>query len=228
MTPPDTLAAPAPDVVERTLVSANDWLGRRWLAIVTLAAGLFVALPLSAPFLAQAGHTTAAGTIYGVYRVTCHQLPQRSWFVGGPKPAYSWSEVQAYTQRPDASPLLAFHNPLGNPALGYQLGFCQRDTAIYLSVFLTCLAYGLWRRRRQTTPMPFRWYLLFAVPMAIDGVSQLIGLRESTPLLRTVTGALFGVGSAWLVLTYLDATFRESAAYAAGRGAGSAALGSGS
>jgi uncharacterized membrane protein len=67
--------------------------------------------------------------------------------------------------------------------------------------------------------MPFRLYLLFILPMAVDGLTQLVGLRESTPFLRTLTGSLFGIGSAWLVLTYIEASFRETALPAAPAGA---------
>jgi uncharacterized membrane protein len=214
LSPAGAAAGPS-DPVTRTLARLNAWLGVHWLALVTLATGLFIALPLAAPVLAMTGHTMPSAVIYSTYRITCHQLPQRSWYIGGPQAAYSWDEVAAYTRQPEASPLLAFHNPLGNAALGYQVGFCQRDTAIYLSVFMTCLAYGAIRRRRAIGPMPFRLYLLFALPMAIDGFTQLVGLRESTPLLRTLTGGLFGMGSAWLVLSYIDASFRESAAWVA-------------
>jgi uncharacterized membrane protein len=211
----ETTAPREQDAIERGLLALSAWMTRHWLAVITLAAGVFIALPLLAPFLAMYGHNTSAGAIYATYRITCHQLPQRSWFIGGPKAAYSWPEVQPYVAQPAAGPLMAFHSPLDNRALGYQLGFCQRDTAIYLSVFLTCLVYGLLRRRRTFGPMPVKYYLIFMIPMAIDGVTQLIGLRESTPLLRTVTGSLFGIGSAWLILTFIDAGFRESATFLA-------------
>jgi uncharacterized membrane protein len=208
-------AVASPGAVTRGLMGLNGWLGRHWVALLALASGVFIALPLAAPILAMTGHDRAAGAIYFTYRMTCHQLPQRSWFVGGPKPTYTWPEVQPYVADPAAGPLMAFHHPLGNAALGYQLAFCERDTAIYLAVFATCLAYGFLRRRRTFRPMPIRLYVLFLLPAAIDGITQLTGLRESTPLLRTVTGALFGAGSAWLILTYLDAERRQSASYAA-------------
>lgn len=214
--------AAGPAGAEAGLLALNRWLGRHWLAVLTLASGVFIALPLSAPVLAMSGLNAPASVIYATYRITCHQLPQRSWFLGGPQATYSWQELRAFTAQPDANPLLAFHAPLRVPALGFQSGFCQRDTAIYLSVFLTCLAYGLVRRRRPIGPMPFRLYLLFALPMAVDGLTQLVGLRESTPFLRTLTGSLFGFGSAWLVLSYIDASFRESAAYLSNRDAASA------
>ena len=49
------------------------------------------------------------------------------------------------------------------------------------------------------------WFLLGLVPIGLDGVSQLVSqlpwdiipIRESTPLLRTITGGLFGFSTAW-------------------------------
>jgi uncharacterized membrane protein len=207
----------AAGAVDSGLRGLSAWLTRHWLALVTVVVGIFVALPIAAPFLAMAGFERVATVIYVVYRITCHQLPQRSWFVGGQQPTYTWAELQPYVEHPDANPLLAFHHPLGNETLGYQVAFCERETAIYLTVFLTCLAYGFLRRRREFRAMPIRLYVLFLVPMAIDGLTQLFGWRESTPLLRTVTGAIFGLGSAWLVLTYIEASFREATAFAAAR-----------
>jgi uncharacterized membrane protein len=196
------------------VIALNGWLERHWVTLLTVVSGVFIALPLLAPVLALTGHERSSAAIYFAYRITCHQLPQRSWFMGGPAVVHDWPAVQPYVAQPEAGPLMAFHAPLGNAALGYQLGFCQRDTAIYLAVFFTILAYGILRRRRVFGPMPLRLYVLLALPMAIDGVTQLLGLRESTPLIRTVTGALFGAASAWLILTYIEASFRESAAYA--------------
>jgi hypothetical protein len=59
--------------------------------------------------------------------------------------------------------------------------------------------------------------LIAIVPIGIDGFSQLFAnppfsgfglgfypIRESTPFLRTLTGALFGLGNAWLVFPYID------------------------
>lgn len=202
---------------EGGLDKVNGWLARHWLALVTVAAAVFIALPIAAPLLAQAGFEQLAAMIYVGYRITCHQLPQRSWFVGGEQATYTWAELQPYVEHPDGNPLLAFHEPLGNPTLGYQMAFCERETGIYAVVFLTCLAFAFLRRRGTLRPMPVRVYALFLLPIAVDGFTQLFGWRESTPFLRTVTGAIFGLGSAWLVLTYIDASFREASAFARAR-----------
>jgi uncharacterized membrane protein len=79
--------------------------------------------------------------------------------------------------------------------LGYQMAYCERDTAIYATMALSGL---LWARFYRRLPR-LHWglFLLRMLPMALDGFSQLAGLRESTWELRTATGALFGVACVW-------------------------------
>jgi len=45
--------------------------------------------------------------------------------------------------------------------------------------------------------------------MAIDGGTQLVGLRQSTWWLRLVTGTLFGVGSVWVLYPQIEAAMRD-------------------
>lgn len=90
---------------------------------------------------------------------------------------------------------------------GQQMAFCQRDLAIYASLVVGMLAFGLVRGRLR--PLPWPVYLVMILPMAVDGTTQAIGLRTSTWQLRVVTGVLFGIGSAWLGLPYLETIWRE-------------------
>lgn len=90
---------------------------------------------------------------------------------------------------------------------GQQMAFCHRDTAIYASLFLAVVVFGFVRQRVK--PLPWPAYLAFIAPMALDGLTQLLGLRASTWQLRTITGALFGIGSAWLALPYVEEAFQD-------------------
>ena len=81
------------------------------------------------------------------------------------------------------------------------MALCERDLAIYGAMFIMGLIFAL--RNYKLPPLSLKGYLLFVLPMAIDGVTQLIGLRTSNWWLRTVTGALFGVGTVWFVYPYL-------------------------
>lgn len=90
---------------------------------------------------------------------------------------------------------------------GEQMAYCQRNTAIYLAMFLAGLAYV--RVRDRLRPLSLRWYALLILPIALDGFTQLFGLRESTWELRLLTGALFGVASIWLTFPYIERNARE-------------------
>ncbi len=113
----------------------------------------------------------------------------------------------------------------GNEEMGYKVAYCERDIAIYGTIALLSLVYPILKRSGVKVPyLPLWGYLLIAlVPIGLDGFSQLLanppfnglGLgilpdRESTPLLRVLTGFLFGLGNVWLAYPYLDESFAET------------------
>lgn len=115
----------------------------------------------------------------------------------------------------------------GSERMGWKVALCQRDVGIYAAIVLFGVVYSLLKRVGVKVPyLPFWAYILFAiVPLGLDGFSQLLAnppfnglglpfypIRESTPLLRTLTGALFGVGNAWLAYPYLDDSMQETIA----------------
>ena len=71
---------------------------------------------------------------------------------------------------------------------GHPMALCARDVGLYGGLCLG-LVITLWRR----VFIPGWIALLCVLPMALDGGSQLLGLRESTNALRLITGALAGV-----------------------------------
>lgn len=85
---------------------------------------------------------------------------------------------------------------------GYATGMCQRNTAIFLSMFLAGLGYA--GMRRFLPPLSLKLFFLLILPIVIDGVTQLFGWRESDWLLRTITGALFGFASVWFIYPRFD------------------------
>jgi len=181
-------------------------LAKHWLLLANLFWALYVGLPVLAPVLMDAGWTLPAKIIYTVYRPACHQRPDRSYFLDGPQFVYSPAELEAAGLQ--AGP---FSRDIGNESVGWKVAFCERDVAIYGALFLTGLVYGLLRRRRWpgSWRMPFRYFLLFVLPMGIDGVLQLFGVYESTWLLRTITGAIFGVGAVFFAYPYLEEGFAD-------------------
>jgi len=90
---------------------------------------------------------------------------------------------------------------------GHQMAFCQRCAAIYGSVLVGGLLFPLvhcWLK-----PLPWKLYIALNVPLAIDGLGQLVGLWESTPFSRVLTGSLFGLASVWLCYPYLEQGFAD-------------------
>ncbi len=179
-------------------------LAKHWLAVANLFWGLYVGLPLLAPVLMDAGWTLPAKVIYTIYRPACHQRPERSYFIGGPEIAYTPEELQAAGV--DIDP---FARDIGNEKVGWKVAFCERDVAIYGAIFFTGLVYDLVRRRLKGWRMPFRYFVLFLIPMALDGLIQLLGIYESTWLRRTITGVIFGVGAVFFAYPYVEEAFAD-------------------
>jgi uncharacterized membrane protein len=192
-------------------------LARHWLALFNTIVAVFVLLPFLAPLLMRVGLELPAHAIYLVYSPTCHQLPERSFFLFGPQGAYGVAELEADV------PILAgttlpqrlMLRYVGNPEVGYKVAICERDVAIYGSLLLGGLLFGvarsfLARRGRRVPKLPVKVYLICLLPMAVDGVTQLMGLRESTWQLRLVTGMLFGLATVWLAYPHIDDAMRDS------------------
>ena len=171
-------------------------LQAHWLLLINVTAALFITLPFAAPVLLASGYTQIATVVYSLYSGVCHQWAFRSYFLFGPQATYGLAELGELV-----GPGQAF-GFLGSPELGYKAGFCQRDVAIYLAVLLAGVAYAGLRHRLGA--LSVAGYLLLVSPMALDGFTQLFGLRESSVELRTLTGALFGAASVWLVYPRVD------------------------
>lgn len=187
------------------------WLTRHWLALFNGIVAVSVGLPFAAPLLMHLGLTGPAQLIYLAYRPTCHQLPERSFFLFGPQFAYDVAEIEATGAIPAGLNLLQreFLRWPGNAELGYKVAICERDVAIYGSILLGGLIFGLARgycaaRARGMPRLSVVGYGLALIPMLIDGGTQLIGLRESTWLLRLATGIIFGLATVWLAYPHVE------------------------
>jgi uncharacterized membrane protein len=77
--------------LDRTIL----WVSRHWLGLLNTCVGLYVALPLLAPVLIAAGWPGGALT-FSLYRVACHQYPERSWFIFGEQMAYCQRDTALY------------------------------------------------------------------------------------------------------------------------------------
>jgi uncharacterized membrane protein len=180
---------------------------KHWLAVFNTLTGIYVLLPLLAPLLMASGVPGLGRLIYYVYRPACHQLPERTFFLFGPQASYTLDELWAtgWVERTDD--IFTRQRFLGATQLGWKMALCQRDIAIYGALFVGGLLFGLLRARLK--PLSLIRYLLFLVPMFIDGGTQLVGLRESIPLLRVLTGSLLGLGTVWMLYPRLDEAFAD-------------------
>jgi uncharacterized membrane protein len=91
--------------------------------------------------------------------------------------------------------------------MGHQLGMCARNISIYGSMFAGGLIFVLSKKRLPGIPW---WvWLLLILPMAYDGLTQMVGLRESTWELRVLTGTLFGLANMWFALPLIQKILLE-------------------
>jgi uncharacterized membrane protein len=204
------------------------WMADHWLFVVNLLFVLYLGLPTLAPVLMKVGATAPASLIYTAYSPLCHQLGFRSFFLFGeqvyyPRAAAGIQGVTTFGQATglDENDLLAARAFKGNEQLGYKIALCERDVAIYGAIILFGLLFGLTRRR--IPPLHWALWLVIAIgPIGLDGFSQLFSqlpfpfianllpFRESTPFLRLLTGFLFGFGTAWFGLPYVEESMRET------------------
>jgi uncharacterized membrane protein len=183
-------------------------IAHHWLAIFNTAWGLYAFLPFLAPLFMVLGLETPARLIYAVYSFLCHQLPDHSYFLFGASPVPLAPELMA-AGAPDEANLFLFRSFIGNPQIGYKVALCERDVAIYGSVFVAGLLFAILRHQGNVRAPSLKLYLLFLIPIAVDGLTQLVGWRESNWWLRTVTGAIFGAASVWLAYPYVENAMQE-------------------
>jgi len=200
-----------------TLNRGVFWMARHWLAVFNTLAGLFIGGALLPPVFLTLGMTRAANILYALYRPLCHQYPFRSWFLFGPQLAYPLTEPL------HASEMNALRSFVGDAGTGYKTALCQRDVAIYGFMFLAGLVFAVLRRRKALQPWPMWQYFAFGIlPMIIDGGLQWLSYAvwlffpalmpipfETTPLMRGLTGALFGLGLVAVAYPHLDHYFED-------------------
>ena len=140
----------------------------------------------------------AANVLVGIYAFLPFVAPLLL-SLGLTSPAAAIYYVYSYFchQRPDRSWFI----------FGEQMAYCQRDALIYPLMFLAGVAFS-WRR--SIRPLPLLWYLVLILPIAVDGTTQAFLLRESTPALRAITGAIFGVATIWLCYPRVQKAMDES------------------
>ena len=211
------------------------WFSRHYLFVINLMILIYVGLPLLAPMLMKAGLELPATGIYKLYGGMCHQLSYRSWFLFGEQPVYprAAAGIDGYltfnqATGLDEDGLIVARQFVGNEIVGYKTALCQRDVAIYGAMLLFGVLYALTGHRWKSLPI-WVWILFGVMPIALDGVSQLLSqwaampelsflqpifgwipYRESTPFLRTLTGFLFGFSTAWFGFPLIEEAMADT------------------
>ncbi len=219
-------------------ISGSDrtmfWISRHYLALINFFMLLYFGLAMLAPVLMKVGATGPANVLYTIYKPLCHQFGFRSFFLFGEQVFYplkeagipntlTFDEVTGFKdlENPAAYSRLQAREFTGNTTVGYKMALCERDIAIYSGIFLFGLVYAATKRRLKPLHWTL-WILIGMLPIALDGFSQLFSqlnlpflasllpYRESTPWLRVLTGALFGLATAWFAFPYMEESFSET------------------
>ncbi len=161
--------------VSRVADGALRVIQRHWLGMLNGLLALFIGIAFLAPIGYALGFIGPSNEIFVIYRYFCGQVPSHSFYVAG-----------------------------------YQMCLCSRCLAIYSTLLLSGLTLAMFRysrfRRFRSFIRPINWkfWALGMVPMALDGGTQLFGLRESNIYLRLLTGIIFGLMTAWFILPQIE------------------------
>ncbi len=169
---------------------------------------LFNLAIFSVPYLASQGDPVS-GTLYLAFAPTCHQLTSRSLCLfqsasGG----HSIGDCRPQGEEISHS---RANYVVKDGKAGYKFPVCSRDVAIYLAMLFGLIILPF-IRKIDSEDWPPAWLLIAAaVPVAIDGGTQLLGFRESTNSIRMMTGAIIGIVLPFYILPMLNsmASFLE-------------------
>ena len=221
-----------------TVPSERDWFSRHWFLLFAAIYGLWVWLPFLAPILMHAGWSPAGRAIYFIYSFFCHQLPERSFFLFGRMPMYSLAAIQAAGQH-SLNPFVLRQfvgDPSMGWKVAWSDRMISFYTSIWLFAVLWWI-FG--RRSRPLRWWGLILLLLpILLDGGTHGISDLAGIgsgfRDTNQWLagltsnalsasfyagdalgsfnswmRLVTGILAGLGIAWFVFPWLEASFAQ-------------------
>ncbi|RPI86427.1 MAG: DUF2085 domain-containing protein [Chloroflexi bacterium] len=219
-----------------TVLTSSRFLFRRWLLIFGVLFGIFIVLPFLAPVFVYLGLEGPGKAIYTIYSFLCHQLPQRSFFLFGPKFTYTIPEILADSPGTTAT-LFSLRKYIGSPEMGWKVAWSDRMVSMYASTWLFAIFWGLFRK--WMPKLPWWGLVLFLLPMAVDGTSHFIseitqsGFRmhniwlvhltgnsfsqsfypgeawgSFNSLARLASGLFFGIGVVWFGFPFLDTEFQ--------------------
>ena len=179
----------------------NRWFEQHWLLAFNTGWGIFVGLPWLAPVFMALNLPGIGRGIYFIYNFFCHQLPERSWFLFGERFSYTQAEVAAAWGRPlqeISSNELVRRHFIGTAELGWKVAWSDRMVAMYTSIFLFGLIYAVLREQGFRFKGISVWlFVVFVIPMGIDGTTHLINdvlradFRQTNEWAMVLTGNVF-------------------------------------
>jgi len=159
----------------------------------------FVGLIVATPYIALQDRDAGQG-LQRLLAPTCHQLTERSLCVlptgigDCPVPA-----GDQYSR--------AFLIQLPGGGMASKFPVCARDLAIYVAMLIGGALFPFFLKM-DSKKWPNKWILVAAcIPIGIDGGTQLIGMRESTNLLRIITGVIVGIVLPFYLIPILNGIF---------------------
>ncbi|MDX1523726.1 MAG: DUF2085 domain-containing protein, partial [Anaerolineae bacterium] len=173
----DTPSSTLSPAKRRSAGFINKWFENHWLLTFNTGWGIFVGLPWLAPVFMAMGQTGPGRVIYFIYNFFCHQLPERSWFLFGPRFSYTQLEVASAmgVELQQISNELVRRHFIGTAEMGWKVAWSDRMVAMYTSIFLFGLGYALLRERGvQMKSISWFLFLLFIFPLGLDGTTHLI------------------------------------------------------
>jgi uncharacterized membrane protein len=224
---------------QRHILKENKFshhLSRYWLVWFSVLYGVVVLLPFLAPVLMQVGAVIPGKMIYWVYSYLCHQLPERSFFLFGPKSMYSLVEIQQFWNQ--TTDMVVLRQFIGDPFVGWKVAWSDRMVSMYTSILL--FAWIWWPLRKKIRPLNLYGSILLVLPLVVDGATHMLsdasGLNQGfrytniwlanltqnafpgwfyygdaigsfNSWMRLVTGALFGLGIVWFLFPIIERSF---------------------
>ncbi|MCD6549328.1 DUF2085 domain-containing protein [Candidatus Micrarchaeota archaeon] len=164
------------------------------LVIYLVLTATFNTIIFTTPFIYMYDRGIGEG-VYRAFSFICHQVPSRSFCIY--PDAFAVSGCSAMTNG-----IVSVDPVLG---MGYKFPVCARCISFYTGMFIGGLMLLFIFFRRGGYPiLPVWLFIMFIIPMGVDGTFQLLGFWESTNTVRVLTGFPAGFIVPFYLMPILD------------------------